>query len=141
MLGALVSPGRSSATQRWFKRLRKPPFQPPDKLFGPVWSLLYPSIAWSGYRTFRAPPSQERTRALTLWSAQLGLNAAWSPLFFGLHKPKASLADSALLLATTLGYAQQARRVDKAAALSMLPYLGWLTFANLLNAEIVRRNS
>lgn len=141
VLGALVAPPRSSATRRWFKRLKKPPFQPPDKLFGPVWSLLYPGIAWSGYRTFRAPASRDRSRALALWGAQLGLNAAWSPLFFGLHRPKASLADSALLLAAAAGYVRTAYRVDRPAALALLPYLGWLGFANLLNAEIVRRNA
>ena len=141
VLGALVSPGRSASTRRWFKRLDKPPFQPPDKLFGPVWSVLYPAIAWSGYRTFRAPPSPARTRALAFWVTQLGLNAAWSPLFFGLHRPKASLADSTLLLAAASNYTRLAREVDKPAAIAMLPYLGWLTFATVLNADIVRRNA
>ena len=136
-----MAPNRSPSRQRWFKRLNKPSYQPPDKVFGPVWSLLYPTVAWSGYRTFRAAPSAPRSRALALWGTQLGLNAAWSPLFFGLRRPKASLADSALLLAAALGYAQQARRVDKAAALAVLPYLGWLGFATLLNAGIVRRNA
>jgi benzodiazapine receptor len=106
-----------------------------------VWSLLYPSIAWSGYRTFRAQPSPARTRALAFWGAQLGLNAAWSPLFFGLHQPKASLVDSALLLAAATNYTRHAGKVDKAAAIAMWPYLGWLTFATVLNADIVRRNA
>lgn len=102
---------------------------------------MYPVIAWSGYRTFRAPPSPERSRALAYWATQLGLNAAWSPLFFGAHRPRASLADSALLLAAAGNYTRHARKVDKVAARAMWPYLGWLTFATALNAEIVRRNA
>lgn len=139
-LGALASPATSARTRTWFRRLRKPPFQPPDKVFGPVWSTLYPAIALSGYRTFRAPPSLDRQRALRWWGTQLGLNGLWSPLFFGLHKPVASLADSAALLGAAGQYVRHARNVDRAAAWLFAPYLGWLAFATLLNAEIVRRN-
>lgn len=140
VLGGLASPASSLRTRVWFRSLRKPPFQPPAKVFGPVWSTLYPMIALSGYRTFRAPPSIERGRALAWWGTQLGLNGLWSPLFFGWRKPVASLVDSAALLAATGQYVRHARRVDRVAAWMLAPYLGWLAFATVLNAEIVRRN-
>jgi translocator protein len=140
-LGALASPARSLRTRAWFRHLRKPPFQPPDNVFGPVWGMLYPSIALSGYRTFRAPDSVDRRRALRWWGAQLGLNGLWSPLFFGAHKPIAALADSALLFGAASRYVRHARNVDRAAAWMLTPYLGWLAFATVLNAEIVRRNA
>jgi translocator protein len=140
-LGGLVSPGRSPSTQRWFRRLNKPAFQPPPAAFGAVWSALYPTIVASGYRAFRAPPSPERSRALRWWGVQLGLNGLWSPLFFGLRRPRTALADSALLLAAAGNYVRHAQRVDKPAAWMLAPYLGWLGFATLLNAALVRRNA
>lgn len=140
-LGSLVSPGRSQRTKRWFDRLDKPAFQPPPKAFGIAWSALYPMIASSGYRTWRAEPSSERSRALRWWGVQLGLNGLWSPLFFGARQPTAALLDSALLLASSANYVRHAARVDKPAAWMLAPYLGWLSFATLLNASIVRQNS
>lgn len=140
MLGGLVSPGRSRDAGRWLKRLNKPPFQPPPRVFGPVWSALYPTVALSGYRIVRAAPSPQRDRALRWWTAQLAFNAMWSPLFFGLRAPKAALADNALLLASAANYARLAHRVDRTASWVVAPYLAWLAFAALLNAEIVRRN-
>lgn len=139
-LGGLASPA-SPSTRRWFKRLKKPSIQPPDSVFGPVWSALYPAIAWSGYRTWRSAPSPERDRALRWWGVQLGLNGLWSPLFFGLEQPKAALVDSGLLLASASNYLRHARRIDKPAAWVFVPYVAWLGFATLLNFEIVRRNS
>lgn len=137
-LSSTVGPARPRSL--WYRRLRKPPFQPPAAVFPVVWSALYASIAESGFRIWRARPSKERDRALRWWFVQLGFNAAWSPLFFGLRKPKVALADSALLLLAAGNYARHARRVDRSAAWMVAPYVGWLGFATLLNAEIVRRN-
>lgn len=138
--GALVGPSRPS-TMAWYRSLDKPPFQPPASLFGPVWTGLYATIAWSGWRVWRAPSSPERTRALALWGVQMAANAAWTPLFFGARKTKLALADLAAQLAATVGYTATAARVDAPAAATMAPYLGWTSFAGALNSEIVRRNS
>jgi translocator protein len=132
--------GAARPRSLWYRRLRKPPFQPPAAVFPIVWSALYATVAESGFRVWRARPSRERDKALQLWFLQLGLNAAWSPLFFRLHKPKVALADSVLLLLAAGNYARHARRVDESAAWLVAPYVGWLGFATLLNAELVRRN-
>ena len=71
---------------------------------------------------------------------QLGLNAAWSPLFFGLRDPAAALADVALLLPAAGAYTWSAARVDRPAAWMMAPYLGWTAFALALNARIAMDN-
>ncbi len=68
------------------------------------------------------------------------MNAAWSPLFFGLRRPRAALVDAALLVAAIGAYARAASRVDRLAAALVLPYLAWSAFALALNGEIVRRN-
>ena len=124
----------------WYKTLRKPPFQPPSAVFAPVWTALYALIATSGYRVWKAPPSKSRTRALALWGTQLALNGAWSPLFFGARQKRAAFLDLLALFGVVAAYAQTSRKVDRPAAAMVIPYLGWLGFAGLLNEEIIRRN-
>jgi len=124
----------------WFRALKKPWFQPPDWVFAPVWTGLYTMIAISGYRVWRAPPSPERTRALVWWGAQLGLNVAWTALFFGQHAPRAALADIGALRVSIDAYISEAEHVDPAARWMMAPYSGWVSFATLLNADIARQN-
>jgi tryptophan-rich sensory protein len=133
-LGAQAGPGE------WYRGLRKPWFQPPSWVFAPVWTGLYALIAASGYRVWSAPPSPDRTRALGFWGAQLGLNAAWSLLFFGKHDPRAALIDIGLLRVSIDAYTRSAVKVDPAAGWMMAPYRSWVTFATVLNAEIVRKN-
>jgi benzodiazapine receptor len=127
-------------TERWYRRLRKPGFTPPDYVFPAVWTGLYALIALSGWRVARRSKSRIRSRALRLWSTQLALNGAWSPIFFGARRPKLALADIALMMPAITAYMSTARKVDRPAAWMMAPYLAWVGFASVLNAEIVRRN-
>ena len=124
----------------WYRAQRKPSFTPPSGAFGPVWTAMYSLMTWSAWRVSKTPPSRERSQALALWGTQLALNSAWSWLFFGRHRKALALADLVALFATVLAYARTTNKVDRPAAWMMTPYLGWLAFAGLLNAEIVRRN-
>lgn len=128
-----------SDTTEWYRALDKPRWTPPDWVFPVAWTPLYALIAASGWRVWRAPDSRARSRALVLWGTQLGLNAAWTPLFFGRRSPEAGLVDVGLLLPSIAAYTVQAAKVDKPAAWMMAPYLGWVSFATALNADIVRR--
>lgn len=141
-VAAAALPGAwvTSRSLGWYRRLERPSWTPPDALFGPVWTALYATVAASGYRVWRASPSRARSRALALWAAQLALNGAWTPLFFGAHRPRAALADLGLLLAAIGAYASQAAKVDRPAAWMMAPYGAWCAFATALNADIVIRN-
>ncbi len=130
----------TARNKEWYRALDKPSFQPPEWVFGPVWTGLYALMSVSAMRVWKAPSSPARTRALALWGIQLAANAAWSPLFFGAHKPKLALADMAVMVASVVAYTNEARKVDKSAAWMMAPYLAWLGFAGLLNEEVVRRN-
>ncbi|HLL84852.1 MAG TPA: TspO/MBR family protein [Longimicrobium sp.] len=132
--------GTVSKPDAWYRRLEKPPFNPPPWVFGPVWTALYTMMAVSAYRVWRAPKSRDRDSALRLWAGQLVLNAAWSPLFFGRRRPRAALADLAGMHGLISAYTARAARVDRPAAWLMAPYLAWVSFAGVLNAEIVRRN-
>ncbi len=139
MLGGFFNPGRGT-TRQWYSELEKPSFNPPDAVFAPVWTTLYVLMAISGYRVWSSRAGGERTRALALWGAQLTLNAAWSPLFFGAKKPALAFADIVLMLTAIASYCASARKVDRPAAWMMAPYLAWVAFASILNAEIVRLN-
>jgi tryptophan-rich sensory protein len=132
---------RRSVNSAWYNlELEKPPFQPPREVFAPAWTALYAAMTASVARVYEAPPSRARTRALTLWGAQLALNTGWSAIFFGARRPGLALVELGALLVAVGAYTHQARKVDRRAAQLMLPYLGWTAFAMLLNEEIVRRN-
>jgi tryptophan-rich sensory protein len=137
---ALGSVAHRKSPGLWYQTLRKPPFQPPAWVFGPIWTALYGLIATSGYRVWKSTPSQPRALSLALWGTQLALNTAWSPLFFGARRKRAAFVDLLALLGVAAAYAETSRKVDKTAAAMVIPYLGWLAFAGLLNEEIIRRN-
>jgi translocator protein len=138
---ALIAARVNRRNRRWYRRLEKPPFNPPEWVFAPVWTALYGLMVASAYRVWRLPPSPARTRALALWGGQLAANAAWTPIFFEARRPDAALVDSGLLLAGLGAYVNEARKVDPQAAWMMAPYAAWSLFATALNGEIVRRNN
>lgn len=137
--GARNSP-RNARTRLWYRRLDKPVYDPPNWVFPIVWTTLYSLIAVSGWGVWQREDSPERRRALRLWVSQLVTNAEWTRLFFGRHQPKHSLANTLVLQALIVSYILAAGEVDKTAAALFYPYSGWVAFATLLNAEIVRRN-
>ena len=123
----------------WYAALAKPPWTPPGWLFAPVWFLLYLGIAVAGWLVWRAV-RPVAVLPLALWVAQLVLNAAWSWLFFGLHRSGAALADIIVLLVLILAFVVAAYRVSRVAAWLVMPYALWVLFATVLNAAIVRLN-
>lgn len=137
-IGGLVN--RKPRNKLWYRMLRKPSFTPPDRVFAVVWPVLYASAAVSAWRVWRTPSSPARTRALGLWGAQLACNAAWSPIFFGAHRPKLALVDLGGNFASLGAYAITAAKIDRPAAALVVPYLGWLSFAAAMNAGVIAKN-
>lgn len=123
----------------WYETLSKPSWTPPGWLFPPVWFLLYLGIGVAGWLVWRAGGSGAAL-PLALWAAQLVLNAAWSWLFFGLHRPGAALVDIVILLVLIVAFAVAARSFSPVAAWLFVPYGLWVLFATSLNAAIVRWN-
>jgi translocator protein len=120
----------------WHAALEKPAWNPPNWIFGPVWTLLYVLIAIAGWLAWRA-----RHRVLlALWAVQLLLNALWSWLFFGLHLPFVALADIVLLLLVIVAFIVVAWPRERAAAWLFIPYAAWVGFATALNAAIALMN-
>ena len=137
--GSRFSP-RNDETRDWYEGLEKPVFNPPEWLFPVVWTPLYALMAISGWSAWRSEDSPERGRALWVWALQLAANAGWTQLFFGARKPKLALADVALLEALIAGYIASTAEFGGLAAWCFVPYAGWVGFATVLNAEIVRLN-
>jgi len=121
----------------WYRSLAKPAFNPPDWVFGPVWTLLYAMIAVAGARTFM---NFRRTAAMRLWWVALALNFAWSPLFFGLREPALALIVVIGLVVSVLLYILSSWKQDRPSALLFAPYLAWTSFAAVLNGAIVALN-
>jgi benzodiazapine receptor len=128
---------RSVAT--WYLALRKPSWTPPPRAFGPVWMILYAQMAYSAQRVARSSDPGRR-RALAFWWLQLGLNAAWTPVFFGARRTGAGAVVICTLLPAVAATAAASARLDRPAGLLYAPYLAWSTYAAALNLEIWRRN-
>ena len=128
---------RSVAT--WYPGLRKPSWTPPSQAFGPVWTFLYAQMAYSAQRVARSSHPGRR-RALALWWLQLGLNAAWTPVFFGARRTGAGAVVTCALLPAVAATGAASARVDRRAGLLYAPYLAWSTYAAALNVEIWLRN-
>ncbi|MGC4744618.1 TspO/MBR family protein [Micromonospora sp. DT201] len=121
-----------------YASLRQPDWAPPSWLFGPAWTLLYALIAVAGWLAWRRVGFSS---ALWAWTAQLVLNAIWTPLFFGAGQYGLAFAEIVLMwLAIGLTVALFAR-VSRVAATLLLPYWAWVTFAAALNLSIWRLNS
>lgn len=117
----------------WYATLVKPTWNPPSWVFGPVWTFLYLSMALAAWLVWRRGGWQAQRRALTLYLVQLALNAAWTPLFFGLKQPGLALVVIVLLLAAILATARAFQSISRPAALLLLPYAAWVGFATVLN--------
>lgn len=124
----------------WYRGLDKPDWQPPGSAFGPVWTGLYASIAWSGGRALNRATGSDRRRYISALATNLSLNAGWNWLFFGARSPAAGLAGIAALNLSNLSLIRTTARIDGKAAAALIPYALWTGFATVLNADIVRRN-
>lgn len=137
--GAIGSAATFPNVRTWFPLLNKPSWNPPGWLFGPVWSTLYVMMGlaiWRVWRT-RAPSVPALVNG---YFVQLGLNALWSVLFFGLKQPTWALAEIVILWSLLAWLQRGLWRVDRLAAALWLPYLLWVSFATALNLAIVRLN-
>lgn len=132
--GAFIRPGE------WYERLAKPSWRPPNRLFPPVWSILYVMIAVSGWLVWREAGFSGGGVPLSVFGLQLALNAAWTPAFFGLHRIDLGLAIIVLVWLSIVATIVFFYPVSSVAALLLVPYLLWVSFAVALNFSIWRRN-
>ena len=129
--GAFFRPGA------WYESLAKPWWRPPNWIFAPAWTALYITIAISGWLIWRdvgfAP-------ALAIYFLSLLLNAAWPALFFGIRRPDLAFLDLSLLWISIVATIVAFFPIDRWAAYLLLPYLGWVSFAGMLNFAVWQMN-
>ncbi len=137
---AAASPGLIVRPGTWYRQLEKPSWRPPDWLFGPVWLVLYILIAISGWLVWRKAGFDGAALALTIYALQLVLNGLWSVVFFGLRRPDLAFVEIVCLWLSIVATIAAFYSIDAAAALILLPYAIWVTFAVALNFRIWRLN-
>lgn len=130
----------SANAPEFFSALNRPDWAPPAWLFGPVWTVLYAMMAVAAWLVWKTPDSSQRSRALGVFVAQLALNTIWSWLFFAWRMGAVAFAEIIVLwlmigLTTLLFW-----RLQRWAAILLLPYWAWVSFASVLCYSIWQRN-
>ena len=134
--------GLATDTGTWYEALRKPSWQPPAWAFGPAWTLIFALIAAAGTIAWRsAPDVPTRHWLISLFAINGVLNVAWSVIFFSLKRPDWALVEVALLWLSILILIVFIVRFSPRAALLLVPYLAWVTFAGVLNFAVTQLNA
>jgi benzodiazapine receptor len=133
--GSLFLPGE------WYSQLAKPPWTPPNWVFGPVWSILYAFMAIAAWMVWKKAGFSGALPPLVCFIFQLILNAIWSWLFFGLQNPGLAFGEIAVLWLAILVTLIAFWKESPIAGTLLVPYLAWVSFAAVLNLSIWRMNS
>lgn len=125
----------------WYRQINKPSWNPPGWVFGPVWTTLYILMGIAFYLVWKSnAPASVKKPAMTLWGVQLVLNFFWTLIFFGAQEPGWALVEIIglwiFILLTILAFA----RINKTAAILMVPYILWVSFAAVLTGTIWQLN-
>jgi translocator protein len=123
----------------WYDALAKPSFNPPNWVFGPVWTVLYGMMGVAAWLVWRER-HRIRTLALGLFAVHLVLNAAWSWFFFGLQDLQLAFAGIIVLWTAILTLTLLFWRIRPLAGALLLPYLAWVGFASFLNFTLWQMN-
>jgi benzodiazapine receptor len=140
LAGAVGAIFTSAAIPDWYAGLNKPSFNPPNWLFGPVWTLLYLLMGVAVYLVWGQKNSGGRNTALIFFAIQLGLNVLWSIIFFGLRSPAMALGEILVLALFIVLTIIKFFPISKVSAYLLIPYLLWVGFASILNFYIVKLN-
>jgi len=136
-----VTGARATDLGSWYRELQKPSWQPPDWAFGPAWTTIYAFCVWSVVTFWPAADPSQRTVYLWVWGVNLVANVWWSLLFFRQRRPDWALREVALLWLSIVAVILASWPASPRAALLLVPYLLWVSFASVLNAAIVRLNA
>ncbi len=139
-VAAAIGAAASVDAGSFYAQLTRPAWAPPASVFGPVWTVLYLSIAVAAWLVWREAAAAGRAAALTLYVIQLVLNALWSVLFFGEHLGLLAFIDILALWVLIVATALAFWRVQRFAAALLLPYLAWVSFASVLNYSVWQLN-
>jgi benzodiazapine receptor len=138
LIGSVVVAGSFTT---WYSTIEKPAFTPPSWVFGPVWTILYLLMGIAAFLVWQKGLRVPAVRVALAWFlVQLGLNALWTPVFFGLHRIELALVVILLLWAAIAITTCYFLKISRVAAGLLVPYLLWVSFATVLNASIWHLN-
>ena len=125
----------------WYRDLRKPAWNPPDRIFGPAWTVILALAGWAGVSAWtNASSSADQFRILALFGINIVLHMLWSPLFFNLRRPDWALIEVPFLWLSIVALMVGLAHMSSLSVWLLCPYLLWVTFAAFLNFTIVRIN-
>ncbi len=136
LAGGIGSWATFESVRTWYPTLVKPSWNPPSWIFGPVWTTLYVLMSIAVWRVWRRREGAAALRLALAYGGHLVLNALWSILFFGLHRPALALAEILVLWGVLAAFQRLLWREDRIAAALWAPYLLWVSFATVLNATL-----
>lgn len=139
-LGFLSGISTAEDINGWYVTLRKPSWNPPNRVFGPVWSLLYCLMGISIALIWHQPFPASKKKAYGLFGLQFVLNLLWSFIFFKMHNPALALAEITVMWCLIVLTILQFHKIRKVSAYLLIPYLLWVSFAAILNASIYSIN-
>lgn len=140
-VGAIGSYFTLHSVNTWYRTIAKPSFNPPDAVFGPVWTTLYILIGISAYLVWQKRAQIEHfPRTIAIYFIQLILNLMWSFIFFYAHQIGVALVEIVFLLVFVIINALVFYKIDKTAGLLFIPYILWVSFASFLTYSIFQLN-
>lgn len=136
LVGASGSIVTATSVRDWYPQIAKPAWTPPDALFGPVWTALYILMGVAAWLVWRDGHGLDRRRALLVFAIQLVLNSLWSYLFFGMKSPGWAAIEIVVLWIAIVATIVVFGKIRRLAAVLLLPYLLWVSYATALNIAI-----
>jgi tryptophan-rich sensory protein len=136
LIGAISGIATASSIDTWYVDLTKPTFNPPNYLFGPVWTCLYILMGISFYMILQSPKTELRKKAIIIFYTQLFLNFCWSFLFFKFQLLGLAFIEIIFIWVSIVMMIILYFEINKTAALLQIPYLLWVSFASILNGSI-----
>lgn len=136
LVGGISGFATATSINGWYVTINKPSFNPPNYLFGPVWTTLYILMGISLYMILQSNASELRKKAVIIFSIQLFLNFCWSFIFFNFQLPGFAFAEIIIMWISILTMIIVFYKINKTAAYLQIPYLLWVSFASVLNGSI-----
>ncbi|HRG01318.1 MAG TPA: tryptophan-rich sensory protein [Bacteroidia bacterium] len=136
LIGGISGFATASSINGWYVTINKPSFNPPNYLFGPVWTTLYILMGISLYMILQSDSNELRKKAVTIFSIQLFLNFCWSFIFLNFQSLGLAFVEIILMWISILTMIIIFYKINKTAALFQIPYLLWVSFASILNGSI-----
>lgn len=136
VIGGISGSANANSINTWYITLNKPFFNPPNYLFGPVWTLLYALMGISLFLILETPKSALRKKSILIFGTQIFLNFWWSIIFFKYQLVGWALIEIGMIWMSILLMIVTFRKLNKTAAYLQIPYLLWVSFATVLTFSI-----